>query len=112
MSASIGSAPEIPPVAKAAPVRHRWTVSEFQRMGETGFLDPKARLELIGGELFERAPIGSFHAGMTHGVVAGLKKIKPIGKQYYRIKTSLNRISAPGNNTGVNIPSCTWNWVR
>ena len=64
MSASIGSAPEIPPVAKAGPVRHRWTVSEFQRMGETGFLDPKARLELIDGELFEMAPIGSFHAGM------------------------------------------------
>lgn len=64
MSASIGSALEIPPVAKAGPVRHRWTVSEFQRMGETGFLDPQARLELIAGELFEMAPIGSFHAGM------------------------------------------------
>ena len=68
MSASIGSAPEIPPVAKAGPVRHRWTVSEFQRMGETGFLDPKARLELIDGELFEMAPIGSFHAG-TVGIL-------------------------------------------
>ena len=51
--------------ARSFPARHRWTVREFQRMGETGFLDPKARLELIEGELFEMAPIGSFHAGMT-----------------------------------------------
>jgi Uma2 family endonuclease len=51
------------PVPKTGPVRHRWTVSEFQRMGETRFLDPRARLELIDGELFEMAPIGSFHAG-------------------------------------------------
>jgi Uma2 family endonuclease len=45
------------------PIRHRWTVAEFQRMGETGFLYPEARLELIEGELFDMAPIGSFHAG-------------------------------------------------
>ncbi len=51
------------PAAKTGPVRHLWTVREFQRMGETRFLDPKARLELIEGELFDMAPIGSFHAG-------------------------------------------------
>lgn len=56
-------APMAKPAAKTGPVRHRWTVREFQRMGETRFLDPKARLELIDGELFEMAPIGSFHAG-------------------------------------------------
>lgn len=79
MSASIGSTPEIPPVAKAGPVRHRWTVSEFQRMGETGFLDPQARLELIEGELFEMAPIGSFHAG-TVDILTGLWAYA-VGKQ-------------------------------
>jgi Uma2 family endonuclease len=45
------------------PVKHLWTVSEFQRMGKTRFLDPRARMELIEGELFDMAPIGSFHAG-------------------------------------------------
>lgn len=56
----------IPATAKAFPIRHRWTVSEFQRMGETGLLGPEARLELLEGELFEMAPIGSFHAGTVN----------------------------------------------
>ena len=68
MSASVSLAPTVTPVAKAGPVRHLWTVSEFQRMGETRFLDPKSRLELIDGEFFEMAPIGSFHAG-TVGIL-------------------------------------------
>jgi Uma2 family endonuclease len=66
MSAPVLSPPAIAPIAKAGPVRHRWTVSEFQRMSKTRFLDPKARLELIEGELFEMAPIGSFHAGTVN----------------------------------------------
>ena len=57
------SVPMAKPVPKTGPVRHRWTVSEFQRMGKTRFLDPTARMELIEGELFDMAPIGSFHAG-------------------------------------------------
>ena len=65
------SAPTAKSAARIGPVRHRWTVSEFQRMGETRFLDPKARLELIDGELFEMAPIGSFHAG-TVGILTRL----------------------------------------
>ena len=73
------SAPMAKPVPKTGPVRHRWTVSEFQRMGETRFLDPKARLELIDGELFEMAPIGSFHAG-TVDILTGLLAYA-VGKQ-------------------------------
>ena len=57
------SAPMTKPAAKVGPVRHRWTVREFQRMGKTRFLDPTVRMELIEGELFDMAPIGSFHAG-------------------------------------------------
>ena len=63
MSASASLSPANQPVVKGNPVRHRWSVADFHRMGETGFLDPEARLELIEGELFEMAPIGSFHAG-------------------------------------------------
>ncbi len=67
MSASALVAPGVTPTTtenlETFPVRRRWTASDFQRMAETGFLDPNARLELLDGELFEMAPIGSFHAG-------------------------------------------------
>jgi Uma2 family endonuclease len=45
------------------PRRHLWNVADFQRIGRTLFLHTKARLELIEGEIFDMAPIGSFHAG-------------------------------------------------
>ena len=43
--------------------RHRWTVAEYRRMGETGTLAADARVELIDGEIIDMAPIGSEHAG-------------------------------------------------
>ena len=69
MSASMLSAST--PAVGLYPIRHRWTVSDFQRLGETGLLAPDARLELIDGELFEMAPIGCFHAG-TVGILTRL----------------------------------------
>jgi len=43
----------------------RWlfTVDEFHRLVETGFLKEDDRVELINGELIRMAPIGSFHLG-------------------------------------------------
>ena len=41
----------------------RFTVDEYQRMGETGILAFDERLELIGGRIVVREPIGSRHAG-------------------------------------------------
>ncbi len=79
MAASASLSPAIQPAAKTGPIRHLWTVDEFQRMGETGFLDPEARLELLDGELFEMAPIGSFHAG-TVDILTGLLAYT-VGKQ-------------------------------
>ncbi|MGE0684720.1 MAG: Uma2 family endonuclease [Candidatus Binatia bacterium] len=43
--------------------RHRLTVAEYYRMGETGILAPDVRVELIEGEVIDRPPIGSPHAG-------------------------------------------------
>lgn len=43
--------------------RHRLTVAEYYRMGETGILAPDARVELIEGEIIDIPPIGSPHAG-------------------------------------------------
>ncbi|MDG4560343.1 MAG: Uma2 family endonuclease [Candidatus Competibacter sp.] len=79
MSASASLSPTSQPTARTSPIRRRWSVADFHRMGETGFLDPEARLELIEGELFEMAPIGSFHAGTTD-ILTGLL-VYAVGKQ-------------------------------
>jgi Uma2 family endonuclease len=47
-------------------VRHRFTVDEWHRMGETGLFGEDARLELLDGQVIEMAPIGSPHAGAVN----------------------------------------------
>jgi Uma2 family endonuclease len=42
--------------------RHRITVTEYDRMGNTGVFAPGVRLELIDGEVTDKAPISSRHA--------------------------------------------------
>jgi hypothetical protein len=39
------------------PARRRFTVDEFQRMGEAGIFAPDERLELIGGEVIHMSPL-------------------------------------------------------
>lgn len=48
-----------------AELRHRISVEAYHRMGETGVLAPEARVELIDGEIFDRAPIGKSHASIV-----------------------------------------------
>jgi Uma2 family endonuclease len=50
-------------VAESAIRRHRFTVLEYQRLGEAGVFHEDDRIELIEGELIDMAPIGSRHAG-------------------------------------------------
>ena len=45
--------------------RRRFTIEEFQRMGEAGILDEDERVELIEGEIVEMTPIGPPHASMV-----------------------------------------------
>lgn len=49
--------------------RHRWTVAKYHRMVETGLLSEADRVELIEGELFAMAPIGSPHGGEVNYLV-------------------------------------------
>lgn len=49
-----------------APVRHRFSVADFHRLGETGVLAPDSRVELIEGDLIDMAPIGHRHAGIVN----------------------------------------------
>ncbi len=44
-------------------VRHKLTVHDYYRMGETGVLRPDDRVELIDGEVIDMAPIGAAHSG-------------------------------------------------
>jgi Uma2 family endonuclease len=43
--------------------KRRFTVDEYQRMGETGILAADEQVELIAGRIVVREPIGSRHAG-------------------------------------------------
>jgi Uma2 family endonuclease len=43
--------------------RHRFSVEDYHRMGETGILLPSDRIELIDGDIVEMAPVGSPHSG-------------------------------------------------
>lgn len=51
----------------------RFNVEEYHRMGEVGILGEDDRVELVGGELVEMAPIGTRHlscvVGLTHLLV-------------------------------------------
>lgn len=44
--------------------RHRFTVEQYHRMGDAGILSED--VELIGGQVIVREPIGSYHAGTVN----------------------------------------------
>jgi Uma2 family endonuclease len=49
-----------------APARHRLSVDALYRMAEAGILGDPRRVELIDGEIFDMAAIGSPHAAITN----------------------------------------------
>jgi Uma2 family endonuclease len=49
---------------------HRFTVDEFQRMGDAGIFDEDDRVELIRGQVVEMSPIGAAHAACVKQLLA------------------------------------------
>jgi len=65
-------------VAASLP-RHRWTVTDFDRMLISGLLDETDRVELIEGELIDMTPIGSRHANLVDVLTQILVRRLPAG---------------------------------
>ncbi|HYR09555.1 MAG TPA: Uma2 family endonuclease [Longimicrobium sp.] len=61
MSTAIEMENEIEDGIDVEPLRRRFTVEEFQRMGEAGIITPDERVELIDGEVYEMTPAGPRH---------------------------------------------------
>lgn len=55
----------MPRAVKEITRRHRLTVNDYHRMGEVGIIGQNTRVELVGGDVIDMAPIGSTHAGMV-----------------------------------------------
>ena len=53
--------------------RHKLTVDDYYRLGEAGILREDSRVELIAGELIDRAPIRSRHAGFINKIAGRLR---------------------------------------
>jgi Uma2 family endonuclease len=49
----------------ASVIKHRFTVREYDRMGEAGVFEPGTRVELIDGEILAMTPIGVPHAAVV-----------------------------------------------
>lgn len=45
--------------------RHRFTVDEYERIGQVGVFGEDDRVELLDGEIFRRTPIGPVHASIV-----------------------------------------------
>lgn len=46
--------------------RHRFTVAEYERMGQAGIFSPGERVELVYGEIIQMSPIGERHAASVN----------------------------------------------
>jgi Uma2 family endonuclease len=76
--------------------RHRLTVEEYFRMAEIGLLAPEAHVELIEGEIFDMAPIGNQHGGLTAWLHRRL--LRDLGERisvWDQVTLPLGRFSAP-----------------
>ncbi|HET9394461.1 MAG TPA: Uma2 family endonuclease [Nitrospiraceae bacterium] len=77
------------------PRRHSITVTEYVRMGEAHVFAHDARLELMDGEIVERAPIGSAHAAVVYSLDTLLREVAPGAMVFVQSPLVLGERSAP-----------------
>ena len=76
---------EIPRQPKSRPTtqaaegvpRLRWTLAEFERLGELGIFTEEDRIELIGGELVPMSPKGNRHEIVRSAILNWLRRSLP-----------------------------------
>ena len=68
---------------------HLLSVNDYYRMAETNILTEDEHVELINGELFDMAPIGSFHAGLVTRLSRLLIKQVDRSSDCYRAKSTV-----------------------
>jgi Uma2 family endonuclease len=55
-----------------SPTSHRFTVKDYHRMAEAEIFKPEDHVELLDGEVYEMAPIGSRHAACVRRLSSAL----------------------------------------
>jgi Uma2 family endonuclease len=56
-----------------SPTTYRFTVKDYHRMAEADVFEPDDHVELVDGEVFEMAPIGSRHAATVRRLTSALQ---------------------------------------
>jgi len=78
---------------------HLLSVRDYYRMAEINILTEDDHVELINGELFDMAPIGSFHAGLVTRLSRLL--IKNLG-EFAIVTACISGLKPTKNSTAVN----------
>ena len=60
--------------------RHRFTIEEYHKMGETGIFGEDDRVELVEGEIVEMTPIGARHAETVNTLTDLLADLRGVGR--------------------------------
>ena len=72
-----------------APTRHRLDVDAYYKMAEAGILTQPHRVELIDGEIFDIAAIGSPHAAVTNRLVRSFAQAAADGRTLVSVQNPL-----------------------
>ncbi len=68
---------------------HRFDVDDYYRMATAGILSPNDRVELIGGEIVDMAPIGSEHGGKTNRLTSLVARLVADGRVIASVQNPL-----------------------
>jgi Uma2 family endonuclease len=73
----------------ATTTSHRFDADVYHRMAAAGILGPEDRIELIEGEIVDKAPIGSEHNGVTDFLSSLVARAFADGKVHVRVQGPL-----------------------